>query len=64
MTSSYQHKGSCSSLIFLWFILYISDVDECLTSPCQHDGTCTNTIGSYSCYCTDFWKGDECTIGI
>lgn len=28
------------------------DIDECLDEPCQHDGICSNSLGSYSCNCT------------
>jgi len=32
--------------VFVW---YFTDVNECLSSPCQHN--CTNTPGSYHCTC-------------
>ncbi|XP_052227425.1 neurogenic locus notch homolog protein 1-like isoform X2 [Dreissena polymorpha] len=39
------------------------DVNECTRtpSPCLHEGTCNNTIGSYHCECTGVWKGFDCS---
>ncbi|KAL9953745.1 hypothetical protein ACROYT_G041208 [Oculina patagonica] len=49
------------------------DVDECstLTHDCSADGVCSNTEGSYSCYCKPGYSGDgrkcddieECALG-
>src|ERR1700722_19525636 len=33
-----------------------------LTSPCQNGGTCINTINGYSCQCTAFYQGNDCSI--
>ncbi len=44
---------------------YFTDVDECLTNKhiCHIDGSCNNTIGSYSCTCKVGYAGDgtNCT---
>ena len=29
----------------------LDDVNECLNTPCQNGGTCTNTDGSFTCAC-------------
>jgi hypothetical protein len=48
------------------------DTDECATSPCEHNGACTDSsdcadpsdcsvpIGAFACSCTDDWTGDTC----
>ena len=40
----------------------ISEVDTCLTSPCENDGTCTKTgPGTFVCDCPYPWNGPTCT---
>lgn len=39
------------------------DINECENSPCDHNGTCINTLGSYSCHCPDGWQGKNCQKG-
>ena len=31
--------------------IIITDIDECLNSPCEHN--CTNTVGSFVCSCPE-----------
>lgn len=39
-----------------------SDVNECnINGTCVH-GTCTNSIGSYSCACDPNWTGPTCNV--
>lgn len=40
-----------------------ADVDECLNNPCENNGVCTNTLGSYLCKCPKGWTGPRCRIG-
>ena len=46
-----------------WCNYSFSDIDECLTSPCQNGGTCTNKENGYTCDCVDGYKGDNCERG-
>ena len=46
------------------------DFDECVNSPCQNGGICTNTLGSFTCSCPSNFTGrlcetdvNECIIG-
>jgi hypothetical protein len=36
--------------LFVQYI-FISDIDECLSSPCTDHAVCRNTIGSFTCQC-------------
>lgn len=36
------------------------DINECVSSPCLNNGTCTNTIGSYTCACSTVFSGKHC----
>ncbi|XP_041696619.1 sushi, nidogen and EGF-like domain-containing protein 1 isoform X1 [Coregonus clupeaformis] len=38
------------------------DVDECLSEPCKHGGTCEDQPGSYSCHCQQGFMGQDCEI--
>jgi fibulin 1/2 len=41
---------------------HCEDMDECESFPCENNGTCVNTIGSYSCICTAYFLGSHCGI--
>lgn len=43
--------------------MYVTDIDECLTSPCMNNGTCFNSYGGYYCRCPKGWIGDNCLQG-
>jgi len=37
------------------------DIDECANSDwCAHDAVCENSIGSFTCHCTEGWEGAQC----
>ena len=38
---------------------FSSDIDECLKSPCGHQGVCDNVPGSYKCSCPNGFEPDE-----
>lgn len=55
---------------FVWPLYDLSDVDECLGSPCAGNAICTNTAGGYECKCGTNFAGDaygtmdcECATG-
>ncbi|XP_041369439.1 protein crumbs-like isoform X2 [Gigantopelta aegis] len=37
-----------------------SDVDDCLTIPCQHGGTCIDGFKNYTCKCPHNFNGTNC----
>ena len=41
-----------------------SDLDECLSQPCQNDAICRDDIGHYICYCRHGYTGVNCHIDI
>lgn len=39
-------------------------IDECLSSPCQHGGICWDQLNNYTCDCSNlFFSGPNCEIG-
>ena len=39
----------------------VLDVNECLTTPCDANAVCTNTLGSFTCVCNPGYSGDGLT---
>ena len=44
---------------------FILDIDECIENfhRCQHDSTCENTVGNYTCVCGLGYTGHLCDEG-
>ena len=40
-----------------------SDINECLSSPCQNGGICVDGINRYTCSCRLGYSGTFCQIG-
>ena len=43
-------------------ILYYADINECIETPCNNGGTCTNSEGGFSCNCEREYDGATCSI--
>ncbi|KAM4607482.1 protein eyes shut homolog [Polymixia lowei] len=41
-----------------------TDVNECDSNPCQHNGTCTDLVGFYKCHCHKGFLGKDCEVDI
>ena len=48
------------TFLFMFSPLFI-DVNECLSSPCDANANCQNTIGSFQCSCNAGFTGDGIT---
>ena len=62
----YHPKTSTSVRIYhIIMHIFFLDADECANREpvCFNGGTCENTVGSYSCACTDAWTGPQCLEG-
>ena len=42
----------------------ITDIDDCEPNPCEHGGTCTDGVNSYTCECVDGYTGVNCETGM
>ena len=38
--------------------IFLSDIDECSSSPCSADAQCDNTLGGYNCTCNSGFSGN------
>ncbi len=43
---------------------YFSDIDECLSDPCQNGGTCVDGVNGYTCSCLVGYAGVFCGTGL
>jgi hypothetical protein len=41
-----------------------TNIDDCLSSPCQYGATCLDGVDAYSCNCTAGFEGHDCEIDI
>ena len=40
-----------------------TEINECESSPCQHNGTCIDEVNRYSCVCIPGYTGVNCEKG-
>uniref|UniRef100_A0A7N6AEQ0 Protein eyes shut homolog n=1 Tax=Anabas testudineus TaxID=64144 RepID=A0A7N6AEQ0_ANATE len=41
-----------------------TEINECDSSPCQHNGTCSDLLGHYECHCPTGNMGTNCEVDI
>ena len=44
-------------------VVFVLVVNDCLSSPCQNNATCTDDINSYNCTCLSGYEGTNCENG-
>ena len=49
------HNKKCSH--------FVTEIEECLSCPCQNGGTCIDRINEYLCICPFGYNGTHCENG-
>ena len=44
----------------LLIIVFITDINECSSSPCINGGSCTDQVNGYACSCQPGYTGRQC----
>uniref|UniRef100_A0A3B4ZWR4 Protein jagged-2-like n=1 Tax=Stegastes partitus TaxID=144197 RepID=A0A3B4ZWR4_9TELE len=57
-------RVSVSLTEWMWFNSYVSDTDECASSPCAQGGTCIDMENGFECLCPPQWTGKTCQIDV
>jgi len=55
---------TCSCLPGYSGLLCQTELNECLSSPCQNGGTCTDLVNGYHCACIPGYSGNNCQSDI
>lgn len=45
-----------------FFCPFVSEIDDCLSRPCQNGGTCEDQLGKYVCHCDVATTDKDCYI--
>ena len=56
-------SNASAYLVQLYWTLFASDIDECLSQPCQNNGTCSNNVDHFICHCHSGSVGYMCQVG-
>ena len=57
-------KELSQNFVYTLFISTHTEINECLSSPCVNDATCTDNVNSYTCTCVDGYTGTNCETGM
>ena len=42
------------------FLPYLTDINECATSPCVNEMKCIDLVNDFACECQPGWRGKKC----
>ena len=48
---------------YLFELIYLTDIDECASSPCNNSGTCRDEVNGFNCSCVPGFTGVTCEHG-
>ena len=48
---------------YLFEFIYLTDIDDCASSPCNNSGTCKDEVNGFNCSCAPGFTGVTCEHG-
>ena len=42
----------------------LTEIDECISGPCENSGTCIDLVNAYECQCSVDYHGINCQFGM
>ena len=52
----------CTCYIFTLILhLFFKDIDDCVSTPCENNGTCTDLVADFQCSCVEGLTGKNCS---
>ena len=59
-------RSFSNRIVHLWNFVtnFSTEIDECLSSPCQNNGSCRDHLNGYSCLCQTGFTGRNCESGL
>jgi len=48
----------------MYLNVFIKDLNECISYPCQNGGQCRGQVGTYECRCAPGFMGRNCEINV
>ena len=61
MNFIYLHLELHVNIVLIF--LFVSDMDDCESVPCQNGGSCMDHVDAFECICTEGFEGFDCEIG-
>ncbi len=52
----------CNLMYNMFFVIFITETNECASNPCNNGGTCTDGLNQFTCTCVPGWSGIACEI--
>ena len=56
-------QSRCTIADILLILVFLKEVKECLSAPCQNGATCVDEINGYVCHCASGYTGTYCQTG-
>ena len=64
-TENHSNVSECKSLYSEILtrslcVIFVLDVNDCMSNPCENGGSCTDGVNEYNCSCASGYTGTDC----